>query len=243
MDTSCDEKRGHADHDAFESGAGFPFNLTTPSNFRQNVRHPLLVVWAPAMAGPWLSERMTGLTHQATRAGFIVAYAGAIRMTTKNVLALESITQTILNQWCVDPKSIFYTGHSDGGTVAMALALLPEAKIRPRAIAPSAMGMDNASLAAYDCPPLTDVLILHNSDDDHFPDFGKEAAEWWASCQQCDRITSEVNTSGCSEYSGCLSGRRVLYCEGVGGHLRWGGTNHDVIRFFVDSRGTSFDPR
>ena len=96
-------------------------------------------------------------------------------MTTKNVLALESITQTILNQWCVDPKSIFYTGHSDGGTVAMALALLPEAKIRPRAIAPSAMGMDNASLAAYDCPPLTDVLVLHNSDDDHFPGFGKEA--------------------------------------------------------------------
>src|ERR1041384_1394763 len=49
--------------------------VKTPSNYDATRAHPLIVVYAPHGANRLLSERYVGLTREATRAGFVVAYA------------------------------------------------------------------------------------------------------------------------------------------------------------------------
>jgi len=232
----CKNKAGAADHQAMKTESGLRYTLTTPKNFRPDVPHPLVVVWAPSMAGSWLNERLTGLTRRATGKGFIIAHVASVRLSTRAILELETVPRTIIDRWCVNPEAIYYTGHSDGGTVAMALTLLPGAKIQPRAIAPSAMGMDATALAEFSCPSAIDVMILHNVDDTHFPGFGAEAVRWWAACQHCDLAAATRQTDGCIHYPGCARDVRIQYCEGQGGHIRWPGTRHDPIQFFSKTR-------
>jgi len=233
---SCNsnEKPGKAGStDDNKTGSGASYNLRTPNNYNEAVAHPLIVVYAPAGINARRSERYVYLTKEATSAGFIIAYANNIRLSLKSIEKLSTIPGDIQKKWCIDSSRVYYTGHSDGGTLSNALTFLPTATTRPAAIAPSASGINGESFKAYDCPPPLPVMVFHNTDDTHFEGFGKQSADWWANCNQCSSELAKADKNGCRAYKDCPSkASQTYYCEGPGSHEDWPNKNHVIIDFF-----------
>ena len=168
---------------------GIRFAVRTPTNYKDTIAHPLLMVYAPAGRDRSEVEEHTYLTREATAAGFIVAYADHRALSPEAVVQLAEIPKLIGEKWCIDKKRIFLTGHSDGGTIAMGIAFFNGTKHIPAAIAPSAVGMRGEDLEDRNCPKPTPVMLMHSNRDKLFPNFGKEAIEWWAKCNKCTTKT------------------------------------------------------
>jgi len=216
-----------------ETAGGINFEVRVPANYRYGVRHPLLVVYAPGGSGRFASERLVSITAAATSAGFIIAFADDRPLSIDTILDLGNIPELVSQRWCVDPRRIFLTGHSNGGTVASALAFLPKTPFVARAIAPSAAGISGADFEILDCPKPMSVMIMHSADDQLFPEYGSEAAAWWAGCNQCDVARSTVLANRCISYLNCAPGVETVYCEGRGPHTRWPDLNDEVLEFFL----------
>ena len=220
-----------------KTAAGIRYMVKTPAHYDATVAHPLVMVYAPARTNRYASEDFVHLTQEATAAGFIVAYADHRTMTPKAIEELAAIPGLIEQKWCVDHKRIVLTGHSDGGTTAMAIAFLDGTKHIPAAIAPSAMGIRGEDLKAYQCPNPFPVMLLHSSQDRLFPGYGKEAIQWWASCNGCDSSPPVKDADGCVTYRGCKINATTRYCEGTGAHTTWPGNNTAIIDFFRSVQG------
>jgi polyhydroxybutyrate depolymerase len=206
--------------------------VKTPANYDPLRAHPLIVVYAPHGANRFLSERFVGLSHAATEAGFVIAYADSHSLEPRHLQELGRIPGEVAMRWCIDPGRVFFTGHSDGGTAATALAVLGKATPAPAAIAPSAAGFRRDDLEAYACPAPIPVMVLQNRDDELFPGFGRGAAEWWAGCNGCDRSRPEPRADGCVVYPDCRSGAATLFCESEGEHAVWPERNRSLLEFF-----------
>ncbi|MEP6889378.1 MAG: hypothetical protein ABI955_01630 [Nitrospirota bacterium] len=220
-----------------QTAAGIRYMVKTPANYNATIAHPLLMVYAPARTNRHESENFVSLTQEATAAGFIVAYADHRAMSPDTIEKLAEIPGLIEKKWCIDHKRIFLTGHSDGGTTAMAIAFLNGTKHIPAAIAPSAMGIRGEDLKAYQCPDPLPVMLMHSSQDTLFPGFGKEAIQWWASCNGCDASPPDKDADGCVTYRGCKINATTRYCEGTGSHTTWLGNNTAIIDFFRSVQG------
>jgi polyhydroxybutyrate depolymerase len=231
----CDPgtKPGHAGASNDEqTPAGIRYMVKTPVNYNANIAHPLLMVYAPARTNRSESEGFVHLTQEATAAGFIVAYADHRTMTPKTIEELAEIPGLVEQKWCIDHKRIFLTGHSDGGTTAMAIAFINGTKHIPAAIAPSAVGIRGDDLKEYHCPNPLPVMLMHSSQDRHFPGYGKEAIQWWAACNGCDTARLVIDPNGCVTYTACRNNVTTRYCEGTGTHSEWPGNNKTIIDFF-----------
>ncbi|MDZ4854273.1 MAG: hypothetical protein SGJ26_05365 [Nitrospirota bacterium] len=218
-----------------QTTAGIRYMVKTPTNYNPHIVHPLLMVYAPARTNRYKSEDFVHLTQEATAAGFIVAYADHRAMNPETIEKLAEIPGLIERKWCIDKKRIFLTGHSDGGTTAMAIAFLNGTKHIPAAIAPSAMGIRGEDLKAYHCPNSLPVMIMHSSQDSLFPGYGKEALQWWAACNGCEATPPVKDAEGCVTYRGCRNNVVTRYCEGTGTHTEWPGNNKAIIEFFKGS--------
>jgi len=231
-----------ADTLAGESGAvngestleGIKYNIRTPLNYNATIAHPLLVVFSPAGSNRAKTEKMTALTLKATTAGFIVAYADHPDLSPTSTIELGTIPSLIAKQWCIDKERIFLSGHSDGGTAAMALAFMSGTKHIPKAIAPSAAGIDHQDLRDHKCPDPIPVMIMHSVNDHLFPKFGQQTSGWWAACNQCEPIP-EKTANGCMAYSGCAKGVKTWYCEGDKLHAQWPGINDTLLDFLIST--------
>jgi len=212
--------------------AGIRYMVRTPINYNSHIAHPLLMVYAPGGRNRYESEEYISLTQEATTAGFIVAYADHRKMTPETIEALAQIPGLIEKKWCIDHKRIFLTGHSDGGTAAMAIAFLNGTKHIPAAIAPSAAGIRGEDLKEYRCPNPLPVMVMHSSHDTLFPGYGKEAIQWWAACNGCDTASPVNDADGCVTYKNCKNNVTTRYCEGTGTHHEWPGKNKTIIDFF-----------
>ena len=235
----CDSgtKSGHTGaSDDEKTSAGIRYMVKTPANYNATIAHPLLMVYAPARTNRHESENFVSLTQEATAAGFIVVYADHRAMNPDTIEKLAEIPGLIEQKWCVDHKRIFLTGHSDGGTTAMAIAFLNGTKHIPAAIAPSAMGIRGEDLKAYQCPDPLPVMLLHSVQDRLFPGYGKEAIQWWAACNGCDASPPVKDADGCVTYRGCKNNATTRYCEGKGSHTTWPGSNKAIIEFFRSSQ-------
>ncbi|MDD3765323.1 MAG: hypothetical protein PHP86_18665 [Nevskiales bacterium] len=208
---------------------GVPYVLVTPRNYQPTRMHPLLLVYAPAGFGPDLSERYAGLTRLATSAGFLVAYAGSLPLGLEAVRKLSGVADAVVARWCVDPERIYATGHSDGGTVSMALATLPEYRGKVRSVAVSGVGWKGEDFGDQECPPPFPILISHGANDTHFPGFGRQAAQWWAACNGCAPDAREVDAEGCRSYQGCAA--ETVYCETDRSHWRWATEPGTIMNF------------
>jgi polyhydroxybutyrate depolymerase len=105
-----------------ETDDGIRFSVRTPTNYKDTVAHPLLVVYAPAGRDREETEEFTYLTREATAAGIIIAYADHRKLSPEEAVRLAKIPKAVEEKWCIDSKRIFLTGHSDGGTTTMAIA-------------------------------------------------------------------------------------------------------------------------
>ena len=118
----------------------------------------------------------------------------------------------------------------------MAIAFLNGTKHIPAAIAPSAAGIRGEDLKAYQCPNPLSVMVMHSNQDTHFPGYGKEAIQWWASCNGCDTASPVIDADGCVTYRGCKNNVTTRYCEGTGTHPEWPGKSKEIIDFFRSSQ-------
>ena len=214
------------------TGEGIKYNVRMPLNYDPTIAHPLLVVYSPAKSNRAKTEKMTGLTLKATTAGFIVAFADHPELSPTSTIELGTIPGLIAKKWCVDEKRIFLTGHSDGGTAAMALAFMAGTKHIPDAIAPSAAGIDYQDLRDRKCPKPIPVMIMHSTNDHLFPKYGVQSSGWWAACNQCEPIPEKIK-NGCMAYSGCANGVKTWYCEGDKLHAQWPDINDTLMDFFA----------
>lgn len=214
---------------------GLRFYVRTPQNYRADHAHPLLMVYASGSIGGLSSEASLGLTKAATSAGFIVAYADAMAPGMRspiemgNLMELGIVPSRVGEEWCVDTGRVFFTGHSNGGTVSTALAILPDSPARPAGIAPSAAGMTGEDVKAIGCRKPLPVLVQHSSGDHLFPGFGAQTSRWWATCNQCSGAT-EKDSNGCLVYQGCKAA--TVYCEGNESHATWPNRNGGILEFF-----------
>ena len=216
------------------TGEGIKFNIRTPLNYDPTIAHPLLMVYAPASSNRRRMEETSGLTFEATTAGFIVAYADHPQLSPTTTVELGTIPGLVAKKWCIDEKRVFLTGHSDGGTVAMALAFMAGTKHIPSAIAPSAAGISSQDLYDRKCPDPLPVMVMHSANDHLFPKYGAESSGWWAACNECDPIPEKMD-NGCIAYSGCAKGVKTWYCEGNKPHAQWPGMNSVMMDFFSAS--------
>jgi poly(3-hydroxybutyrate) depolymerase len=223
---------GPAGNSRFEATPlGLRYMVKTPANYDPTRAHPLLVVYAPHGANRFLSERYVGLTRAATAAGFILVYADSHPLDRATIEDLRGIPDRVAARWCVDRGRIYFTGHSDGGTAATAITVLGKSRTAPAAIAPSAAGFRREDLTALACPPPVSVMVLHSRNDELFPSFGREAAEWWAACNGCGSVPAQ-RPDGCLVFPDCRPRRATLYCEGDGKHLDWPNRNQAMLEFF-----------
>ena len=212
---------------------GIKFSVRTPLNYDPTIAHPLLMVYAPAKKNRFNSEEFMDFTYQATTAGFVVAYADHRGLSPTRLVEFSTIPKLVAKKWCIDQKRVFLTGHSDGGTVSMALAFMAGTKNIPAAIAPSAVGIRGADLSDRKCPAPIPVMVMHSANDSLFPGYGMETVLWWASCNQCDLNSSVTLNNGCIAYNACADHSQVWYCEGSGPHSQWPGKNESIIDFFT----------
>jgi polyhydroxybutyrate depolymerase len=219
-----------------QTASGIRYMVKTPVNYNATIAHPLLMVYAPARTNRYESEDFVHLTKESTAAGFIVAYADHRTMSPDTIEKLSEIPGLIEKKWCVDHKRIFLTGHSDGGTAAMAIAFINGTKHIPTAIAPSAMGIRGEDLKEYQCPAPLPVMLMHSGQDTLFPGYGKEAIQWWVACNGCDATPPVKDANGCVTYKGCRNNVVTRYCEGTGAHTTWPKNNKAIIEFFKSSQ-------
>lgn len=215
------------------SADGIRYMVRTPSNYDATFGHPLLMVYAPAGHSRWESERFAGLTTLATVAGFIVVYTDHKQLNIPTIEQLGMIPSEVAKEWCIDEQRVFVSGHSDGGTVSMALAVLDKTRKIPAAIAPSAAGWTGKDLEGFQCRDSLPVMIMHSKNDKLFPGWGAETSAWWAACNHCDVTKTKQLEGGCRAYQGCASGGATLYCEGTGSHRDWPNLNRIMLDFFT----------
>jgi polyhydroxybutyrate depolymerase len=212
---------------------GIYYNVRTPANYDPTVAHPLLIVYAPAGFSASANESLTRLTSAATREGFIAVYSAHRAMSMQTIQKLARLPQDVAGRWCVDLGRVYATGHSDGGTVSTAIAVLEETKGTLAGRAPSAAGFTKKDLEDLKCPaqPLP-VMVMHSKKDGLFPGWGADTVKWWASCNGC-ALSKPPQPEGehCVAYQACRTGGDTLYCEGQNPHYKWPGLSEDIVRF------------
>jgi polyhydroxybutyrate depolymerase len=225
--------------DALRSSAGIAYNVRAPANYDSTWAHPLLMVFAPAGSSAKTSEALTRLTAVATQRGFVVGYVTHRALSAQAVQDLAKIPAEIAQRWCIDSARVFATGHSDGGTVSTAMALLGETRGGLAGIAPSAAGFAPQAFAAYACPAPVPVMVLHGKRDRLFPSWGQQAAQWWARCNGCDTSKTMPRGLHCVAFQDCAERGATLYCESDGAHTDWPPLGAEIVHFFEGSAATA----
>ena len=236
---ACDsgEKPGKAGiTDGYETASGVVFNLRTPANYRPEVAHSLLVVYAPGGHDAAENEQLLQLTLDATRAGFLIAYAADRRLDLAAIEDLAAIPAVVARRWCVDLDRVALSGHSSGGLVASAVAFSEHSRGMAAAIAPSAAGITAAQLGERTCPAPLSVMIMHGRRDTLFPladGHGAVAARWWAGCNRCGVEPLPSQYDACIAYGGCADDVETLYCETDTAHTTWPDLNGPLMDFLA----------
>lgn len=235
VDQSCerDQKPGPAGiTNDIVTADGLHLAVRTPRDYDSARAYPLLVIYPPAGLSRGASERFYGLTRDATKQGFIVAYSDHIRLSRRTIAVQARVIEMVVARWCINPSSIVLVGHSDGATLAQAIPLLKtDTSTLVRALIASAGGMRDSDLEAEGCPRALNALVLHSRDDRLFPNFGRESANFWARCAGCEIVEPEIGNDGCLNYRNCSSGKSVRFCESTGPHERWPAKSETIFDF------------
>ena len=216
---------------------GVDYDVHAPDDYDATVAHALVVLYSPAgVTRPSDTEQFTQLVPDVLARGWLIATVNHV--TPSDQATFEDVglvASQVAARWCIDESRVYYTGHSDGGSVASVLAILGTTPT-PAAIAPSAAGVPRDYLEQQPCASGLGVMVLHSADDALFPladGFGADAAAWWASCMGCDEPPGDLLQNGCEPWTGCDGGVEVQFCEGSGAHGYWPALNADMLDFFA----------
>jgi polyhydroxybutyrate depolymerase len=221
--------------DDLRTPQGLAISVRTPTNYDARRAQPLLVVFPPAGFGRSAAERYYGLTEAATRQGWIVAYPAAVPLSRRALTLHRTVASTVIRHWCIDPQRVAYLGHSDGATIAEGLLLRArDLEPYPSHVLASAAGLRGRDFDAETCPRPLELTLVHSRRDEHFPGYGRQAAQWWAACFACPgRLPSaeQMPADDCADLGPCAAGGRVRYCEADEAHATWPRAAADPFRF------------
>ena len=220
--------------DALLTAGGIEYNVRLPADYSAEVAHPLIVVFSPRVQNDSASalEAFTELGPDATARGYVIAFAEWFDpVPQQNQLDADSIRVDVAASWCVDPARVYYTGHSDGGSMTTILPFFHQAPVA--AVVPSAAGIEDVLTGSLPCANAVPSMVIHSADDEVFPEpgHGIGAAEHWANCQGCTGLGAP-RADGCVPYVGCNESAEVLYCQTSGSHYSWYGLNASMLDFF-----------
>jgi polyhydroxybutyrate depolymerase len=212
--------------------------VRVPPNYVATEAHPFVMVYAPSSANASQNEQFTGLTPEAQKRGYIIAYADNSlfdqSQINEEIQASVGAIPAVTAQWCVDPKRVYMTGYSNGGTITETTAMKQWATLA--AIAPAAAGLKESVFQSFGCPKAAlPVMEMHSTGDLLFPvdaGFGAEVAKQWATCDGCNATPSAPDTDGCIHYTGCSQDAAVDYCQTTGVHGQWHGLDTQIFDFF-----------
>lgn len=227
IDPGCSQRSDQSPRALEHNFDGVRYHVRVPANHDPARRHPLLVVFSPARTSRHGSERMIGITREATARGFVLAYVDAVRPGPGAARKLAELPRRIASEWCIDAQRIQLAGHSDGGSFASIIAAMTGAHQPIAGIVASAAGVQARDLDAHGCPAPRPVLILHSARDMVFPGFGAQTSRWWARCNGCDLDRPVHGPHACISWAGCRAA--TTYCEGDGPHARWPARNTVVL--------------
>lgn len=226
-DPACPQREGQSLHALERSFDGVRYVVRAPANYEPAHRHPLLVVFAPARTSRHGTERMVGLTREATARGFVLAFVDAVRPGPAAAHKLADLPRRIAGEWCIDTQRIYLAGHSDGGSFASIIAVMAGAHQPIAGIVASAAGVQERDLDEHGCPTPRSVLIMHSTRDAIFPGFGESTSRWWGRCNGCDLDRPVRGRHGCLTWAACRAS--TWYCEGDEPHTRWPKRNAVVL--------------
>ena len=210
------DKEGARRGESLRTGGGVPFEVVTPWRYSHRSHHGLVVAYAGS--GGSISSILDSWGLVEAAGDVVIAAVAEQAPTSEATLSdLGSVRSLVEERYCIAPERIALTGHSDGGSTAALVALLPVGE-GLAGVAPSAAGVRPSDLEALGCARALSVLVLHSEDDDVFPDRGEASAGWWSDCFSC---TDEVIDEGCVVRSGCSGGSSVRFCPGTGSHSDW----------------------
>jgi hypothetical protein len=78
-------------------------------------------------------------------------------------------------------------------------------------------------------------MIIHNTVDALFPDFGRGTANHWAKCADCKPLDLAGNANVCRYFEGCRRNFRIAYCGVDTPHAQWPETNATALSFIKSS--------
>jgi polyhydroxybutyrate depolymerase len=214
-------------------GAPLDTILRVPAANRAR-RAPLVVALHFATGSGEAMERATGLTAQARRAGFDVAYPTASTngfWTPTDQPKLRRTITAIEEAACIDRSRLYLVGWSNGGSAAVRAAC--DLKDKVAAVALFAAAVNGARTCR---PPHTpSVLEVHGTADPLWPYARARAfAAAWSKANDCGApMTTRVGARGTLlRWTGCKDGATFE-------HLRVKGARH--VELFRDLRNAGID--
>jgi polyhydroxybutyrate depolymerase len=217
--------------------AGAPLDtiLRVPAANRGR-RVPLVVALHFATGSGAAMERNTGLTEEAARAGFDVAYPTASAAnrwwTPPDLPRLRRTIAAIERSACVDRHRLYLVGWSNGGTAAVRVACRLPGRVAAVALFAAAVNAERS------CRPARtpSLLEVHGTADPLWPyPRARAFVAQWAKDNDCGApAASHVGSRGTLlRWTRCKDGATFE-------HLRVSGARH--IELFTDLRDDGIDP-
>jgi polyhydroxybutyrate depolymerase len=216
-------------------GAALDTILRVPATNRSR-RVPLVVALHFATGTGEAMEQATGLTAEAKRAGFDVAYPTATSSTgfwtPPDLPKLRRTITAIEQAACIDRSRLYLVGWSNGGTAAVRAACELPGTVAAVVLFAAAVN------AARSCTPAhtPSLLEIHGTADPLWPYARARAfVAAWAKRNHCGATTTtRVGTRGTLlRWTGCKDGATFE-------HLRVAGARH--VELFSDLRAAGIDP-
>jgi len=199
-------------------------------------RVPLVVALHFATGSGDAMERNTGLTEEAGRAGFDIAYPTASASnrwwTPPDLPRLRRTIAAIERTACVDRHRLYLVGWSNGGTAAVRAACRLPGKVAAVALFAAAVNAERS------CRPARtpSLLEIHGTADPLWPyPRARAFVGQWAEDNDCGSpTTSRVGSQGTLlRWTGCKDGATFE-------HLRVSGARH--VELLEDMRDDGIDP-
>jgi poly(3-hydroxybutyrate) depolymerase len=217
------------------TGAPLDTILRVPQASRHR-RVPLVVALHFATGSGAAMERNTGLTGEARRAGFDIAYPTAsssdrwwrprdIPLLRRTIAAIERTT-------CVARKRLYLVGWSNGGSGAVRTACELRDTVAAVVLFAAAVNAERSCRPAH----TPSLLEIHGTADPLWPyPRARAFATAWAKDNHCDSpTTSHLGKRGTLfRWTGCRD-------DAIFEHLRVTGARH--IELFTDLRAAGIDP-
>jgi polyhydroxybutyrate depolymerase len=216
-------------------GAPLDTILRVPAANRSR-RVPLVIALHFATGTGQAMERATGLTPEARRAGFDIAYPTATSpsgfWTPPDLPRLRRTISAIERTACIDARRVYLVGWSNGGTAAVRAACELPGTIAAVVLFAAAVN------AARSCTPshTPSLLEIHGTADPLWPYArGRAFVTAWARDNGCRGPTStRVGSRGTRlRWTGCKDGATLV-------HLRASGARH--VELLSDLRAAGIDP-